>query len=247
MSWRSSGGFNSKSAPPRPPRPDGGDGDPPLLDPTIQALIVASLVIGLVGLGLMVAFGGNLGQGGGQTAAQPAQPAARPTAVPAATVAPAAPAATSAAAAPAAPAGIPTEPFGPAIASGTGTAVTIGTDAVQLIFDQAELTVPNGPVTLTFQNLAQAVQHNWVLVDGDDTVAEVVNDAAQDQSRATRSAEGAVPPADTTGLLVSSPMLNPGDEVTFTFEPPGPGTYEFICTFPGHYLAGMRGSLVVEP
>jgi uncharacterized cupredoxin-like copper-binding protein len=34
--------------------------------------------------------------------------------------------------------------------------------------------------------------------------------------------------------------------VTFTFETPGAGTYEFICTFPGHYLAGMKGNLVVN-
>jgi uncharacterized cupredoxin-like copper-binding protein len=245
MSWRQSGGFRPSTSPPRESRPEGG-GEPPLLDPALQALIVASLVVGLVGLGLMAAFGGMLGQGG-QTAAQPAQPAARPTAAPVATAAPAAAAQPTAAPAAGGAAEIPTEPYGPALASGSGTAVTIGTDAVQLIFDQDEITVPNGLVTLTFQNLAQAVQHNWVLVDGDDTVAEVVNDAAQDLSRATRSAEGAVPPPDTPGLLASSPMLNPGDEVTFTFQPPGPGTYEFICTFPGHYLAGMRGVLVVEP
>lgn len=248
MSWRQSGGFRPSSSPPSDTSPEGG-GEPPLLDPALQALIVASLVVGLVGLGLMAAFGGMLGQGG-QSAALPALPAALPTAAPMATAAPAAaaqPTAAPAAGTGAGAAEIPTEPFGPALASGSGTAVTIGTDAVQLIFDQDEIRVPNGPVTLTFQNQAQAVQHNWVLVDGDDTVAEVVNDAAQDLSRATRSAAGAVPPPDTPGLLAAAPMLDPGGEVTFTFEAPGPGTYEFICTFPGHYLAGMRGSLIVEP
>ena len=136
--------------------------------------------------------------------------------------------------------------LGPALATGSGTAITIGTDAVQLIFDQTSVSAPNGLITLTFQNLATAVQHNWVLVNGDDTVAEGVNNAAQEQSRATRNAAAAVPPADTSGLLVTSHMLNPGEEVTFTFQPPGPGSYTFICTFPGHYLAGMKGTLVID-
>ena len=241
MSWRQSGSFRPKNSSSQAPRPNNGSG-PPLLDPILQVMIVTSLVVGLVGLGLMAAFGGSLGQGG-QTVAQPAQPAARPTAPPMAT---AAPAAANPTPAPAAPATIPPEPLGPALATGSGTAITIGTDAVQLIFNQTSVSAPNGLITLTFRNLATAVQHNWVLVNGDDAVAEGVNNAAQEQSRVARNAAAAVPPADTSGLLVSSPMLDPGKEVTFTFQPPGPGSYTFICTFPGHYLAGMKGTLVID-
>lgn len=248
MSWRAPQGGG-----PRIPGFDQGDnvfsggsaGGPPLL-----SLIIAALAVGLVGLFLAIAFGGNLGQG---TAAAPQPtrpPAVLPTAPP--TVqATAPPAATTAPARPTAPpsggaAGIPTEPLGPALASGTGTPIEIGTDAALLIFNKDRITVPNGLVTLTFKNLAAAVQHNWVLVQGGDDVASAVNDAAQAQVRVTRDAAGSVPPADTPGLLVASPMLDPGEEVTFTFQTPGPGTYEFICTFPGHYVAGMKGVLVVE-
>ena len=35
------------------------------------------------------------------------------------------------------------------------------------------------------------------------------------------------------------------DEVTFT-APEEPGDYEYICTFPGHLAAGMKGTLTVE-
>jgi uncharacterized cupredoxin-like copper-binding protein len=210
------------------------------------SLIIAALAVGLVGLFLAIAFGGSIGQG---TAAVPqptrppavlptAPPAVLPTAAPAATTAPAQPTTAPSGGA----AGIPTEP----LVSGTGTPIEIGTDAALLIFNKDRVTVPNGPVTLTFKNLATAVQHNWVLVQGGDEVASAVNDVAQAQVRVTRNAAGAVPPADTPGLLVASPMLDPGEEVTFTFQPPGPGTYEFICTFPGHYVAGMKGVLVVE-
>lgn len=246
MSWRPSGGSSPQSSPPSAPRPSSDRGGPPLIDPSLQALIIATLVLGLVGLGLAAAFGGTLGQGGGQTAAQPAQPAARPTAPPVATEAPAAAAQPTTAPAAGGEATIPTEPLGPALASGSGEAVTIGSDGDLLAFDQTEVTVPNGLVTLTFQNNATAVQHNWVLVDGGDDVAATVNDAAQAQVRVTRNAAGAVPPADTQGLLVATQMLDAGGNVTFTFETPGPGSYEFICTFPGHYLAGMKGNLVVN-
>ncbi len=248
MSWRAPQGGG-----PRIPGFDSTDnvfsggsaGGPPLL-----SLIIAALAVGLVGLFLAIAFGGSIGQG---TAAVPqptrppavlptAPPAVLPTAAPAATTAPAQPTTAPSGGA----AGIPTEPLGPALVSGTGTPIEIGTDAALLIFNKDRVTVPNGPVTLTFKNLATAVQHNWVLVQGGDEVASAVNDVAQAQVRVTRSAAGAVPPADTPGLLVTSPMLDPGEEVTFTFQPPGPGTYEFICTFPGHYVAGMKGVLVVE-
>lgn len=40
-------------------------------------------------------------------------------------------------------------------------------------------------------------------------------------------------------------VLNPGEtgEATVTVEP---GTYEIICTLPGHAVAGMVGTLIVE-
>ncbi|HMQ29993.1 MAG TPA: plastocyanin/azurin family copper-binding protein [Chloroflexaceae bacterium] len=244
MSWRPSGGSTPPSRPPSAPRSSGG---PPLVDPSLQVLIIATLVLGLVGLGLAAAFGGTLGQGG-QAAGQPAQqaqPAVLPTAPLVATAAPAAAAQPTAAPA-AGGATIPTEPLGPALASGSGEAVTVGSDGDLLAFDQTEITVPEGLVTLTFANNATAVQHNWVLVDGGDDVASAVNDAAQAQVAATRNAAGAVPPADTPGLLVATQMLNAGESAEVTFETPGPGSYQFICTFPGHYLAGMEGTLIVE-
>ena len=42
-------------------------------------------------------------------------------------------------------------------------------------------------------------------------------------------------------LVATAPMV----EVTFD-APKAPGKYDFVCSFPGHYLAGMRGVLVVK-
>jgi cytochrome c2 len=98
MSWQSTGGFRPSAPPPGAGRPDG---DPPLFDPALQGLIIAALVVGLIGLGLMVAFAGAFGQGAAQTAAAPttAAAAAPTTAAAAAPTTAAAAAPTTAAAA----------------------------------------------------------------------------------------------------------------------------------------------------
>lgn len=42
------------------------------------------------------------------------------------------------------------------------------------------------------------------------------------------------------------PMLAPSKSVTLTFTPVKKGTFEFICTVPGHKEAGMKGVIVVR-
>jgi azurin len=44
-----------------------------------------------------------------------------------------------------------------------------------------------------------------------------------------------------TGLVAGGES----DTVTFT-APEEPGDYEYICTFPGHFAAGMKGTLTVK-
>lgn len=243
MSWRNSGGGRGSGYRSRNDEGSvfegGSAGGPPL-----TLLIGACVLLGVLGLGLAFAFGNRAGTAqtaGGAGAPQVQPPVAATVAAP--TAAPAAPTA-----APAAAAGVPTEPLGPAVAEGEGEEqLEVGTDVAQLVFAPNALSAPaNTLVTLTFNNLAAAVQHNWVLVDGGDDVAEAVNAAAQAGVTRETGTAGAVPPADTPGLLVAVPMINAGEGSTVTFETPGPGTYQFICTFPGHYIAGMRGELTVE-
>ena len=41
--------------------------------------------------------------------------------------------------------------------------------------------------------------------------------------------------------------LDPGESVEVTFTAPDtPGDRPYICTFPGHYVGGMKGTLIVE-
>jgi uncharacterized cupredoxin-like copper-binding protein len=133
------------------------------------------------------------------------------------------------------------------VASGSGAALEIGSDGDKLAFNKASLDAAAGKIfTLSFKNNASGVQHNWVLVKGGADVVDAVEAAASAQSRKARNAAAAVPAADTPGLLVALPMIDAGATGTVSFTAPAAGTYTFICTFPGHYQAGMQGQLVVK-
>jgi azurin len=53
-------------------------------------------------------------------------------------------------------------------------------------------------------------------------------------------------PADAADQVIAhTKLLGPGESDTIKFAAPAPGTYPFVCTFPGH-AAIMNGQLVVE-
>ncbi|NNJ10070.1 auracyanin [Chloroflexales bacterium ZM16-3] len=269
MSWRGSGNFRGSGSPKDSRRGGGGGGGsafsggsaggPPLL-----YLIGGAIGVGVIALIIVISVG--MMSGGTQVAAPAAPVATAAPAAPVATAAPAAPVATAApaaaataapaapaaaaTAAPAAPAaaGIPTEPIGPAVTTGSGTALTIGSDGELLAFDKKTLEVAAGQdYTLTFTNNSIAVQHNWVLVEGGADVAQAIDEAAAAAMAKARNGAGAVPPADSPGLLAAMPIVNPGATGTMTFTAPTkPGTYIFLCTFPAHYAGGMTGELIVK-
>ena len=41
-------------------------------------------------------------------------------------------------------------------------------------------------------------------------------------------------------------VLNPGENGTATVPALPAGTYTFLCTVPGHYAAGMKGTLTIK-
>lgn len=48
-------------------------------------------------------------------------------------------------------------------------------------------------------------------------------------------------------ILAATTMAGPGETVEVTFKvPAAPGAYPFICTFPGHFAAGMKGTMTVK-
>jgi azurin len=53
-------------------------------------------------------------------------------------------------------------------------------------------------------------------------------------------------PEDADKVIAATKMLGPGETDTVSFTAPAAGTYDYICTFPGHAMAGMRGVLTVK-
>jgi azurin len=48
-------------------------------------------------------------------------------------------------------------------------------------------------------------------------------------------------------VLAKTPLAGAGETVDVTFKVPAvAGQYPFVCTFPGHFQAGMRGTLAVK-
>ncbi len=111
----------------------------------------------------------------------------------------------------------------------------VATATAGLAFAQTELTAKaNQPIVVNFTN-EQALPHNWVLVHPGQEEA-VAQAAAADQGDATGVEE-----AIAAGEVIAS------SSETIEVDPLEADTYSYICTVPGHYAAGMVGTLTVEP
>jgi len=52
-------------------------------------------------------------------------------------------------------------------------------------------------------------------------------------------------PEGTEDVLAHTDLIGGGETTTIEFEAPEPGTYDFLCSFPGHFAA-MQGKFIVE-
>ncbi|MFD1629402.1 plastocyanin/azurin family copper-binding protein [Pseudopedobacter beijingensis] len=110
-------------------------------------------------------------------------------------------------------------------------------------FDQTLLTVKEGQtVKLTLHHTGEMAKdvmgHNFVLlavgVSATDFAMKVIGDKATDYI-----------PADTKDIIAHTKLLGGGESDTIEFPAPAKGTYEFLCSFPGH-VGLMKGTLIVE-
>lgn len=122
---------------------------------------------------------------------------------------------------------------------GGGANQTIGSQGEALAFDKTALTAPAGSVQFTFNNTSTAQQHNFVIVRGGEEVAAQVYEAG------VAAGPPDYLPADRANIVGATKMLAGRGSETITVELT-PGTYTFICTYPGHYAAGMKGTLTVQ-
>lgn len=64
---------------------------------------------------------------------------------------------------------------------------------------------------------------------------------------ATQRATDFIAPSLKDQVLASTPFAGPGETVDVTFKvPAAAGSYPYVCTFAGHFQAGMKGVLVVK-
>src|SRR3954449_6877963 len=86
-----------------------------------------------------------------------------------------------------------------------------------------------------------AMAHNFVALKAGVDAAKFSQDAM------TAKDTDYVPAARKADVLGATKLAGPGETVEVTFKAPAKaGVYPYLCTFPGHYAAGMRGDLTVK-
>ena len=115
----------------------------------------------------------------------------------------------------------------------------------QMKYDTTDITVKVGqPLTITLTNNGSlpkaAMAHDLVVLrPGTDAEAFVA-------ACSTHAADNYLAPDQADKMLRATKLLGPGETDTITFTPKAAGTYEYVCTFPAHYAAGMKGTITVE-
>lgn len=132
----------------------------------------------------------------------------------------------------------------PAAKGGVRTVEIVGTD--QMKFDLATIPAKRGEqlrIRLVSKGTMPkiAMAHNWVLLKLGASQIKFITAGAQ--SRETDF----IPPDMKSQVIAATALAGAGETVEVTFKVPNvAGSYPYLCTFPGHFQAGMKGMLVVK-
>ncbi len=133
----------------------------------------------------------------------------------------------------------------------TPEAATTGNEAVVTLnagddmkYDQTAITVKEGQtVKLTLNHTGKAPKtamgHNFILL------AQGVNLEEFDKAALTASATDYIPQGKESDIIAHTKLIGGGESDTIEFPAPAKGTYQFLCSFPGH-SAMMKGTFTVE-
>jgi len=130
----------------------------------------------------------------------------------------------------------------PAAAEDEAIVTIKGDDAMK--YDITEIKVKEGQtVSLTLVHTGKApvaaMGHNWVLlkqgVDMEKFATAAIN--AKDNDYIPKDMEGDV--------IAHTKTIGGGETTDIEFTAPAKGTYDFLCSFPGHH-ATMKGKFIVE-
>ena len=114
----------------------------------------------------------------------------------------------------------------------------IGNTMADMAFDKKEIKVKRGTIvelTLVNEATESSMIHNLVITKRGKADA-IGMDAISLKDK------NYVP--DSPDVIAATDLANPGETVTLRFDAPAPGSYEFLCTFPGHHQK-MRGVFIV--
>lgn len=113
----------------------------------------------------------------------------------------------------------------------------------QMRFDKNEIRVKAGQtVRLTLEHVGQmqknVMGHNFVLLEEGTDISKFGQAAASAENNDYI-------PQNSDQVIANTRMLGGGETDTIEFQAPEAGTYDFICSFPGHYSL-MQGKFIVE-
>ena len=119
--------------------------------------------------------------------------------------------------------------------------VITGSDAMQ--FNKKEIKVKAGKkVKITLKHIGKmpknVMGHNFVLLKQGVSLTAFGNKAA------TASANEYIPEGS-EDVIAHTKLIGGGETAVIEFDAPKTGTYQFLCSFPGHY-AIMKGTFIVE-
>jgi len=124
------------------------------------------------------------------------------------------------------------------------TVTVEGTNAMRFSVEKI-VVKPGEKVTIKLVNNtklpAAAMSHNWILLK------KSADPEAVDKAALKAKDDGYIPKSKADQIIAHTGLVAGGESDTVTFTAPTePGKYLYICTFPGHYAAGMKGYLVVK-
>ena len=137
---------------------------------------------------------------------------------------------------------VETEAVTPDVAKQDTIKITLnGNDKMQ--YDLSEIDVYEGQtVVLTLNHTGTmpmaSMGHNFVLLKNGTDLEKFEAEAAKAQK------DGYIP-TDTSEIIAHTKLLGGGESDTITFQAPEKGTYDFLCSFPGHYSM-MKGKFNVK-
>lgn len=116
----------------------------------------------------------------------------------------------------------------------------MGNTMSDMQYDMDEIRINKGKeitFTLVNEGVDEAMIHNIAIVH-----FGYAQDVAQ---RGFAHKENSYVKPNDPAVVAVSPLAQPGETVSFTFQIPERGSYQFVCTYPGHW-GKMLGTLLVE-